>query len=99
MCRAPRFDYEGRTMVKFTWRVAVHGYKWSEVEDRENDRPEYYLEPVDENFHEYAPLDEFTGLFCNFAEINPTKPDILTFANRFGSLLSNFYVNKYVDSI
>jgi hypothetical protein len=65
-------------MAKFLWRVAVNGYEW---------RSGGHLAAVgDWDFREYAPLDEFSGLFRTFADTPTTQEGVLAFAKRFGHL-------------
>ncbi len=73
-------------MPKFIWRVARDGYRWTSGT---------YLATIDANksidannwhYREYAPLDEFTGLFRTFAETPTTMEGVLEFANQYGHL-------------
>jgi hypothetical protein len=69
-------------MAKFLWRVAA-GYGWSAA--AEDDEP--LLVPVgDWQAREYAPLEEFSGLFRTFAATPATRVGVLEFANKFGPL-------------
>lgn len=65
-------------MTRFVWKVAVRGYQWTD--------DDYLSAPEGSRFREYAPLDEFTGLFRTFAKTPITMYGILGFANKFGHL-------------
>jgi len=62
--------------------VARKGYQWT--------ADGHHLSPTEvEDWRrpkEYAPLDEYTGLFRTFAEKPTTREGILEFANQFGHL-------------
>jgi hypothetical protein len=66
--------------MAFTWRVCRDGYSWvgpsrsPYLTEREGNR----------GCREYAPLDDHTGLFLNFASTEPTETGILAFANEYG---------------
>ncbi len=68
-------------MTRFLWRVAVSGYQWTADGQHLGS-----IEVYDWRYREYAPLDEYTGLFRTFAETPPTPKGILAFANQFGHL-------------
>jgi hypothetical protein len=65
-------------MTRFLWRVAVRGYQWT--------ADDYLFAPEGSRFREYAPLEDFTGLFRAFAETPITMNGLLGFANKFGHL-------------
>jgi hypothetical protein len=73
----------------FEWKVARAGYRWIEVPDGrlicavDAERPDWWGSDYYET--PYHPLER-TGLFREFAELEPTEKGILDFANRFGLL-------------
>lgn len=80
--------------VNFTWRRAVRGYHWIDAEGVRrlvpidaiqpdwNSSPERYVS-------EYRPLAERSGLFWEFAALDPTEDAIRQFADKFGLLGAN----------
>src|SRR5262245_51298715 len=85
-------------MTDFLWPVAVSGYKWDEFPDGANLR--CGLEPIRKwPLRQYAPLEEFTGLFRTFAETEPTKEGVLAFANQFGPLGAGPLVEGMKDEV
>jgi hypothetical protein len=77
--------------VKFSWTRAVGGYHWIDAEGSRR------LVPVDENqpdwsfsadryVTEYRPLEERSGLFWEFAALDPTENAIRQFADKVGLL-------------
>jgi hypothetical protein len=72
-------------MASFTWPVAVSGYEWREYPIPASDN--LRLKPIQKwPVRHYAPLEEFTGLFRTFAEMEPTPEGVLKFANQYGLL-------------
>ena len=77
--------------VEFTWKRAHAGYQWS---DTRRGRILYAVDALQldwQNSFEryettYQPLEERTGLFREFAALEPSEQQVLSFANRFGLL-------------
>lgn len=81
----------GDTLFEFRWDVDGEGYRW--VKARRADKPEddYFLTSgrplgVSGEVTRYAPMRLYPALFRTFAEVEPTREGIQTFANRFGPL-------------
>jgi hypothetical protein len=77
----------------FSWKVARRGYRWIDRQDGRYlcavdalERPDWH--GAFDQYENQQPLLERTGLFHEFAELQPSEPEILGFANRFG-LLTN----------
>jgi len=83
--------------IEFSWKVARTGYRWI---DSKGNRFLCAVDALQPDWHNmfdryertYRPLGERTGLFREFAELKPTEPDILAFANGFGLLKAIDYV-------
>jgi len=77
--------------VLFTWRIARAGYQWIDVKGRRSlcpvdaRRPDW-LNMFDRYERSYLPLKERTGLFREFAALEPSERGVLPFANQFGLL-------------
>jgi hypothetical protein len=77
--------------LRFTWRVARAGYQWVETKTgrflcaSDALRPDRH-DVFDRYVTTYRPLEDRTGLFREFADLNPTEAGVLKFANRFGLL-------------
>lgn len=80
--------------VKFTWRRAVGGYHWIGAEGSRRLVPVDAIQPdwsfsADRYVIEYRPLEERSGLFWEFAALDPTEDAIRQFADKFGLLGAN----------
>jgi hypothetical protein len=80
---------------EFIWSVPAAGFRrvtTGTISSRERQRwltdaqPVSLLRRDERNYH---PLKEYTGLFLIFGELEAAEADVLTFANRFGSLLGD----------
>jgi hypothetical protein len=77
--------------VEFTWKRARAGYQWS---DTKHGRLLYAVDALQPDWQNtfkdyetiYRPLDEHTGLFREFAALEPNEQQVVAFANRFGLL-------------
>lgn len=80
--------------VLFSWHVPKAGFRWTDSHSIPpvHDRREPFLtigrNPDDRSAwaKRYRPLEQYTGLFRVFAEVEPQREAILAFAERFGSL-------------
>jgi hypothetical protein len=77
--------------IVFDWRIALGGYRWI------NGNGGKFLVPVDalkpdwpglfrRYERTYRPLEEFSGLFRDFAALGPSQVEIRGFADQFGML-------------
>ena len=78
-------------LVDFHWDVAVGGYQWIDTAAGRVLRAVDALEPdwnysSDHYWREYRPLQERSGLFWEFAQLDPTEAAIKQFADSFGLL-------------
>jgi hypothetical protein len=81
--------------MPFSWRVSSNGYLWTGPPDR---RVLKGL-PGSCGFRDYAPLQDYTGLFLTFSATEPTEEGMLRFANQFGPLgLGRMGVRGEVES-
>lgn len=92
---ASEHRYTGERMA-FRWSVNLNGYFF----DAFCDDPSLACQPGDKRYRdlflacqpgskayrEYTPLEDYTGLFLNFANTQPTMAGIPTFANKYGLL-------------
>src|ERR1700687_3416929 len=78
--------------VSFLWKVANSGHQWRDIAERGR-----YLCAIDalrldwNNMFDryqrsYRPIEEVTGLFLEFADLEPTEGAIVEFANKYGML-------------
>jgi hypothetical protein len=75
--------------VFFVWNVLAGGYRWTDAETVEGEKPGRYLVQswnIPEGSKRYQPLQLYPALFRSFADITPTEEDILSFANEYGRL-------------
>ena len=86
-------------LFDFSWSV-TEGYEWLTVEPSEaqnlNDVPGagWVLREVpDQAARSYQPLTDATGLFRTFALAKPTKAGVLAFANEYGLLGTERYLD------
>ena len=88
-------------MFSFEWSRAIEGYQWWRFEP-EHDAPDlpfldsdaaWVLEAKDGGTENYRPLEEFTGLYRQFAELAPKQEPVLAFADRCGHLGSDLVKN------
>src|SRR5713101_6854411 len=77
--------------ISFTWKVARRGYRWIDRNDGRRlcavdalERPDW--PDLFDRYETQQPLLERTGLFREFAELDPTETEVLSFANKFGLL-------------
>ncbi len=76
--------------IAFNWKVARAGYLWVDMKGgrflRATDclRPDWWTFGLYET--DYRPLEQRTGLFREFAELEPTENAVVAFANSFGML-------------
>lgn len=75
--------------VFFIWNVLPGGYRWTDAETVEGEKPGRYLVEswdIPEGSKRYQPLRLYPALFRTFADITPEEDDILLFANEYGRL-------------
>ena len=78
--------------TRFEWKVAKGGYHWIKTKKGrvlcavDASKPDW-LDIFDAYRNTYRPLEERTGLFRTFAELQPTERQVCEFADRFGMLL------------
>lgn len=77
--------------IEFTWKRARAGYQWIDTNLGRLLCAVDALQPDWQNSFEryeatYQPLEERTGLFREFAALEPSEQQVLSFANRFGLL-------------
>src|SRR5271167_2335670 len=78
--------------VEFSWKIDSGGYRWVGQSRKRFLCPSDALErldwpdPYDRGKRIYRPLDESTGLFREFAELDATPTAICDFADRRGQL-------------
>jgi hypothetical protein len=75
--------------VFFVWNVLAGGYRWTDAETVEGEKPGRYLVQswnIPEGSKRYQPLRLYPALFRSFADITPTEEGILSFANEYGRL-------------
>ncbi len=69
----------------FRWKVEEDGYEWKEA--RKNKEPRLVGRGgLESRMMLYAPMEEFPGLFLEFAKLMPTRESVCQFANRYGML-------------
>lgn len=76
------------------WERAAKGYRICEPEpyffetqeDREVDDESFFLAPKDDEIVTYRPMDQFPGLFMEFAHTEQTLDGLKGFADKFGLL-------------
>lgn len=76
----------GTNTAPFQWHVDADGYQWTSIKGK---KWLSTLTPVgvESKVGIYQPLTRYTGLFRDFATLDPTsKGEILTFANNYGML-------------
>ena len=79
--------------IRFTWKVAKGGYHWIKTKKGrvlcavDASKPDW-RDIFDAYQTTYRPLEERTGLFRTFAELQPNERHVLAFADRFGMLLA-----------
>jgi hypothetical protein len=75
------------------WRVPKAGFKWiTALEPSRHEAPQRFLvenwtpplKPYESRT--YDPIKSYSGLFRNFAELEPTEESFLQFANKYGAL-------------
>jgi hypothetical protein len=75
--------------ISFNWKVARSGYVWADMKGGRFLRATDCLKP-DWTFglyeRDYQPLEQRTGLFREFAELELSENTVVAFANRFGML-------------
>src|SRR6266478_401813 len=78
--------------VFFIWKIANSGYQWCDIPERgrllcavDAFCPDWNG-IFDRYQRSYWPFQEVTGLFLELAELPPTEPAVLEFANRYGML-------------
>ena len=87
-------------LLQFSQFVPAAGFRWTEARPiirglKVRKRPDRFLIRVSGDWLEhrqgsvYDPLRRETGLFRNFADLDPELDAILTFANRYGDLGEN----------
>ena len=77
--------------IEFTWKRARAGYQWLDTDHGRLLCAVDAVQPDWQNSFEryettYQPLEERTGLFREFAALEPSEQQVLSFANRFGLL-------------
>ena len=79
----------------FVWKKTDKGYYWDESQETKQEFGDIALvqSPKSTSFLQYYPLDDYPVLFIEFAEIEPTKENILQFVNKYGLLTKDFYKN------
>jgi hypothetical protein len=76
--------------MDFRWKVAVGGYQWTDTEAGRSlcaadaHQPDWSFSS-DRYLRDYRPLER-SGLFWEFAELDPTEEPITKFADNFGLL-------------
>jgi hypothetical protein len=85
--------------VNFRWSLPKSGFRWVDgewfPEKGDKEIPSLLVEntEIDQTRNAYSPLQEVSALFRVFAEIQPTKEGVLTFANQYGSLgVASFFI-------
>lgn len=76
--------------VFFIWNVLPGGYRWTDAETVEGEKPGRYLVEswdIPEGSKRYQPLRLYPALFRTFADIMPTEDGILSFVNEYGRLI------------
>ncbi len=74
---------------EFEWRVPKDGYEWIEGQDVNQKKGIFLIERLTSGVgfrRRYKPIEDETGLFRHFAQVNPTRDGILQFSNQHGSL-------------
>src|SRR6202045_3003353 len=78
--------------VPFLWKVANSGYQWRDIPKQgrflcavDAFRPDWD-NMFDRYRRDYRPFQEVTGLFLEFADLEPTETAIVEFVNRYGML-------------
>jgi hypothetical protein len=75
--------------VEFEWPVASRGYRLVKTEVADSVEPPelfYVVTPIEGPALKRRALDEFPGLFKEFASIEPSPEGVLAFASKFGLL-------------
>src|SRR5262249_19376936 len=77
--------------ISFTCKVARRGYRWTDCNNGRYlcavdalDRPDWH--GAFDQYQTLQPLLERSGLFREFAQLQPSEPHVLGFANQFGLL-------------
>lgn len=89
--------------VAFTWKVANSGYHWREIPEQGR-----FLCAVDafrsdwNNMFDryqrsYRPIEEVTGLFLEFADLEPTEGAVVEFSSKYGMLGSGDNISSAAD--
>ena len=87
-------------IVEFYWEVSKRGYEWIEAQKADSDAASKGLfltvgltsgRVMDRN--RYRPLQDHSGLFRIFSEVEPTEEGILGFANKYGLLGADVTTN------
>jgi hypothetical protein len=68
----------------FRWEVEEDGYEWKQ--QRKTELRLVGRGGRDSRIMRYAPMEEFPGLFLEFAKLKPTQESVCQFANRYGLL-------------
>lgn len=80
---------------EFVWDIAKSGHQWRQLYAAEpasaNDEPQWFLTDghllgVPREVSRYAPLRSEPALFRTFADLDPTRDQVRSFADRFGNL-------------
>jgi hypothetical protein len=79
--------------VDFEWAVASKGY--TIIENEAGDCPR--VVPLSGPLRPTQPLQQYPGLFKQFAKLEPTAAGVIRFANRFGLLQSDPNQNGLSD--
>jgi len=85
-------EREIQTPFALIWKLPAHGFAWEEAVRQppgKGGRDTFLVEQqvaLPRKTKLYDPLRECTGLFRIFAEIHPTRPGVLRFANEYGQL-------------
>jgi hypothetical protein len=72
------------------WDVPSEGFRWADAysfgRDVNSTLERFLVANASQAWRRYWPLEDTPGLFRNFADLEPSEPAILDFANRYGAL-------------
>jgi hypothetical protein len=73
----------------FRWEIEEDGYEWKK--QRKNAAVRLVGRGgLESRIVRYEPMEEFPGLFLEFAKLKPTRDSIRHFANRYGTLFDTY---------